>query len=684
MSDTGCIIFSPGVVNELSVLCQPFWEDQAARTYSCLPSGFGQLYEIRPGTFSQSDWDQAIDAMGTGGGNVIKFLPGDHTGYYDVKGQNGDPSGIQNSHNCITSDPGAVIHGIESTNINDSSTFIPAIDLVNVRYWDVVNLTIVGGVFGLRMQASGGDPNDYAVVANIDISETQFARLVFQAYEADHTQVSSYINVYDFDLHTGDPNETNFAWASEGIYIGTASGVIDETHDINFYYGEIYDLTADAIDIKPGVYNIYGQNLIIHDIDLNHVNPLNTNDRPVAGISIADNGGNLGTGWAGFGIDGSIQFDSVRMWNIIGDPSGLFGYPVHSGRDSVWLSNFIAWDYTSDAMARLRPTSTDLTQSSFSIACSTTTADKAIFTMFDPLGASPNVVNSWNLDSATTANFVGPTNGLADAGDGEGSGFAPIAGSVASGSGCTSDATGCTSDGTIGALNTAASSQQTAMYQTVYYTDWSSGTIDPQWDIYDSPGHAGNGLRTPNAVSIVQDSGSVTGGEVLQIEAQMVNGVLESGGMQVGVPITYGRTSARVRVDDDASQATSGVLILWPQANNWPDGGEIDWFETWANRDTRTPVEANNHWGDPPGVDNVEGINHPGIDGSVWHVYEMVWTPNLITVSVDGGTPVVLSSDPARIPDWPMQQTIQLDAMQPTMFGVVQMHVDWIRVEALI
>ncbi len=232
---------------------------------------------------------------------------------------------------------------------------------------------------------------------------------------------------------------------------------------------------------------------------------------------------------------------------------------------------------------------------------------------------------------------------------------------------------------------------------TVFYEDFSEGQLKPgQWEIYDSPGHAGWGLRRPSAVTVAPDAGAA-GGHVLQITAAMGQGdeagQLVSGGMRLlGHSMAYGRYSFRARVEPDPDEATSGVVLLWPADNVWPEGGEIDIMETWGNRSTRTPVESHLHWPEN-GQDKFVGLTHVTEAGPVsaaqWHVYTLDWAPNRVTVSIDGGQPMALSNDADHIPQSPMDLTVQLDAFdrpsapgqQPIMQGEVNMMVDWIRVE---
>ena len=58
----------------------------------------------------------------------------------------------------------------------------------------------------------------------------------------------------------------------------------------------------------------------------------------------------------------------------------------------------------------------------------------------------------------------------------------------------------------------------------------------------------------------------------------------------------YGRWEACVRMDP-GPDALHGVLILWPVAEDFPAGGEIDWMEVF--RGDRQEVTVNIHHGPP-------------------------------------------------------------------------------------
>ena len=233
----------------------------------------------------------------------------------------------------------------------------------------------------------------------------------------------------------------------------------------------------------------------------------------------------------------------------------------------------------------------------------------------------------------------------------------------------------------------------------VYATDFQE-LVFADWEIYDSPGHAGLGWRRPSAITI-EPHPEAEGGSVLTITARMGTddeeaGQIVSGGLALLRPKTYGTYTFRMRVDPDPARVTSGVAILWPWSNRWPEDGELDMVETWVNRDTRAPVETNIHYLDPfaqppfeVADDRLWSIVHSGLDGSQWHTYRFDWRADRLTMAIDDGPARVVTDDPLHIPDWPMVPTFQLDAFpapdgtreSAAVQGEVTLEVDWLVIE---
>jgi hypothetical protein len=200
-----------------------------------------------------------------------------------------------------------------------------------------------------------------------------------------------------------------------------------------------------------------------------------------------------------------------------------------------------------------------------------------------------------------------------------------------------------------------------------------------EWSRYDSPGHAGNGLRRPEAFTIVDDPAR-PGNRLLAITARMVDGKLVSGGMAHRRNYTYGAFEARVRTEADPSGTMSGVVLTWPAGGRWPYDGEFDIYETGRDPDRR-PVTSFAHWAteEEPEVNRQQHWRHD-VSGTAWHVFRMEWAPNRVAFYVDGVRHATVLTDPARIVDVPHHLTIQLDAFASRLPAPVRMYVDWVRI----
>ncbi|MEV1294933.1 glycoside hydrolase family 16 protein [Pseudonocardia sp. NPDC049635] len=182
------------------------------------------------------------------------------------------------------------------------------------------------------------------------------------------------------------------------------------------------------------------------------------------------------------------------------------------------------------------------------------------------------------------------------------------------------------------------------------------------WNIYDGPGHAGNGRRTPDAVSVADGILTITG---------------DSEGNTAGMAWTdgsqrYGRWEGRVRAPA-SDPSYNALLLLWPTAENFPVGGEIDFMEMMDPSRQTTNIFV--HYG----PDNSQIDGSVEIDGTEWRNWAVEWTPDRITAYVDGEQ-WFETTDPTVQPPGPMHLCIQLDWFPKG--GSVResrMEVDWVR-----
>jgi Glycosyl hydrolases family 16 len=183
-----------------------------------------------------------------------------------------------------------------------------------------------------------------------------------------------------------------------------------------------------------------------------------------------------------------------------------------------------------------------------------------------------------------------------------------------------------------------------------------------KWGLYNSPGHAGNGLRRPSQISVANG--------VLTIAGDSVG---TTGGMSMSPGRKFGRWEVRMQVPK-GDYRYHPVALLWPDAEDWPVGGEVDFAETTA---AATDVDFFLHYGSQNRTRNGNKV----VDLTGWHNYAVEWTATGIRGYVDG---VQFFSDttPSELPPRSMHPTLQLDwfpnGSTPTTPS--QMNVAWVRV----
>ena len=176
------------------------------------------------------------------------------------------------------------------------------------------------------------------------------------------------------------------------------------------------------------------------------------------------------------------------------------------------------------------------------------------------------------------------------------------------------------------------------------------------WDLYNGPGHAGNGRRTPSAIAVADGVLTITGDPEGNSE-----------GMSWSPAQTYGRWEVCVK-STVASPNYHSVQLLWPARSG---GGEIDFME--ISDPSRQSVDAFVHWGS-----GRQEAGHIRIDATQWHSWAVEWSPQRIATFVDGAQ-WWETTDPAHIPTGPMRMCMQLDNFGGDVSEGGQQFVDWAR-----
>jgi hypothetical protein len=185
-----------------------------------------------------------------------------------------------------------------------------------------------------------------------------------------------------------------------------------------------------------------------------------------------------------------------------------------------------------------------------------------------------------------------------------------------------------------------------------------------KWIVYNSPGHAGQGIRSPQQVTVDGSKMVMTGtpdGTTAGMSAKFANQ-------------KYGRWEVRAAGSGDNEYHM--VSILWPDSGNWPCDGEVDYAETTGGWNV---IKFFHHYG----CSNLQTSQSKPLDVTQFHNYAVDWSPNGIVGYVDG-VKWFEDNNPAHQPPGPMHQTLQLDWFpDSTANGAGEMRVDWVRVYAV-
>ncbi|TDO17608.1 glycosyl hydrolase family 16 [Mycobacterium sp. BK086] len=190
--------------------------------------------------------------------------------------------------------------------------------------------------------------------------------------------------------------------------------------------------------------------------------------------------------------------------------------------------------------------------------------------------------------------------------------------------------------------------------RTAYFTDLS---VLSDWWVYN--GRTQHGNRTPNQITFADGIMTLNGD---------ANG--NDAGIAWGPGQKYGAWEVRVKIPAGAPNYDP-VLLLWPDAENWPTGGEIDFMEIWGDG-SRQAVNSVLHYG----ATNQQAGATKVVDATQWHTYAVSWTPTQITTYVDG-TPIFTTTDTSTFPPGPMHLCIQLDMLGSDISAGAQMQVAW-------
>ena len=117
---------------------------------------------------------------------------------------------------------------------------------------------------------------------------------------------------------------------------------------------------------------------------------------------------------------------------------------------------------------------------------------------------------------------------------------------------------------------------------------------------------------------------------------------------------TYGKWEVRAKMNN--GKGIAPVLLLWPQSNNWPTDGEIDFAED-GGQNPRSTDYMSLHYSGACGSDHdCQTQQTTSVDWSQWHTYGVEWTPGKVVFTLDGKNVGTITSN---VPTGPMHLAMQ-------------------------
>ena len=143
-----------------------------------------------------------------------------------------------------------------------------------------------------------------------------------------------------------------------------------------------------------------------------------------------------------------------------------------------------------------------------------------------------------------------------------------------------------------------------------------------------------------------------------------------------GIPKQKGQLYHRhsIRFKCDVANGFKYVPLLWPDSENWPTDGEIDFPEADLDKVIKGYVHYQN--GTSPSDQAAFATTSPM--GGVWHIADTIWTPGGVQFHLDGK---IVGQSPNRVPNTPMHLDLQAetstDGEYPAATTVAHILLDW-------
>lgn len=428
-----------------SILAAPFQAELARATVpdpQPLPGG-----QFRTFT-SQAEFDAAKQITNPGDVVIATGTPGTEIeGLFSWRGSLTEAPANPASHGAdgapivITCADGVTLKAPANNPVG-----FPTIDVVAAPHIDVIKTRIDGLTSGqstvsaIRYAYCPNTAGSWARIHGNEILNMPRAHINVASFWNSPYLPSSYVDIYGNFIDGGGDIGRVDPWFAEGCYIGSGTPEwVDRTHHINFRYNHIRRVQSDAFEAKPGTTWINVLYNLMEDIDL-HADI--TKSVPVGGLTLhyanSTPPGDITN------VNSSVVGNRlywVRTNPAWAGPQGTWVFPpLTVGYAGTSVESNIVWGGQAAYGIGVR---SGVSYGSDPIRIKCNTADRQLLQIETGFGHTPNVISTGNIPDQATRSFVGPITGLADAGEGIGSGFALIKGSAQlPGAGCLDAAAG--------------------------------------------------------------------------------------------------------------------------------------------------------------------------------------------------------------------------------------------------
>ena len=204
-----------------------------------------------------------------------------------------------------------------------------------------------------------------------------------------------------------------------------------------------------------------------------------------------------------------------------------------------------------------------------------------------------------------------------------------------------------------------------AQWQLKFSDDFEGDSLrTDKWEVWNSRGQGGNGLRSTSAVSVANGQ--------LNVTAKDINGEVVSGGLGSTFGQQYGRWQVKVRMANRTANTLRPVVQVIDTTR--PSGSSsVQLFRVEPGK--RTPFLTQSYIGSLAKQTTTHKVNSYD-----WQIISIDWSPSSVRVSLNGREVATHQSTPTES-DRTHELAIQLDATQPSLGSTVeQMQIDWVRI----